>query len=122
MRFIIDRATWRNAKHGTGTVSLKNEEGYKCCLGFICEQSGITDICNRINPESLSQKDTKKVPFLVMGVKIGRHTDLSNEAMTINDSYFCSNEEREEKLKVLFAKYGIIIEFTGQYNQTIFFI
>ena len=58
--FTIDRATWRNGgdKHDqAGAVRLKNSLGFKCCLGFVCEQLGIPSeyLESKVTPESLKK-------------------------------------------------------------------
>ena len=54
MEFIIDRSKWRcggqgKNSRGKGSVKLLNNEGFMCCLGQTCSQTGIEneDLLNK---------------------------------------------------------------------------
>lgn len=56
-QFVIDRSKWRfgGDRYDTlfGQTGLSNRKGYMCCLGQICRQVGMPDMCllNRSEPE-----------------------------------------------------------------------
>lgn len=120
-KIVIDRSKWRNGGNneppsphacGIGFTKLRNAEGYQCCLGFICEQStGHTGECHY--PAGLGIL----VPYLTEQHKQYRHyqdTQLTVEAICINDSENTTPQEKEVLLKELFAgKYEL--EFVGEY-------
>lgn len=114
MKFIIDRSKWRtgslsDVRTGLGNTVLKNHEGYMCCLGFICEQSGCKDIMYRLSPYALDNPPS----FLSQN---NRDTKLTNDAMSINDDGEITPEEKEKVLTKLFKEHGIELEFVGEYE------
>jgi len=116
----IDRSKWRTGsgdprvKTGVGVTSLKNEEGFMCCLGQICSQ---------LYPEleiegSLLPSDTNIVDEEQLLVKnIGRRridTPLTEAAAEINDGSD-SIERKEEALYAIFANKGYNLKFKGEH-------
>lgn len=118
-KFVIDRATWRCGgtgphRHGDGNTLLLNEQGDMCCLGHMALQSGCCEfeIESRGTPLFVSRLSQDK---LLSGV--GDHSGFVDAAITINDNYTLSREEREEKLIELGKKYDVEISFTGEYRD-----
>lgn len=123
--FIIDRSKWRTGDNSTyqtgkGVTALKNDKGYMCCLGFVCLQSGVKEdlILNMGEPEEVQ----KEIPYLTNTLKdvegdiFYGNTNLSTEAMDINDDPYTTPVEKENKLKELFEKHKLSIEFVGEYE------
>lgn len=116
----IDRATWRwggDARtHEHGKTHLLNILGERCCLGFIANAMGCTD-------EQIRHKEGPSD----LGIPLGRLTttfqgkhlgsELSRNAIRINDSNWLSRDERERHLIELFTPEGIHLEFVGEYPQ-----
>lgn len=118
--FVIDRAKWRcggTNGHGKGEVNLLNKEGYMCCLGMTCKQSGISnkELLGTQDPSDISNKYIKYFTMLSNGISF--NTKLSNKAIEINDDDLLTDEEREQKLKSLFSKWKIKLVFKGKYND-----
>lgn len=88
-RIVINRKIWRTATHGVGITQLRNLEGFKCCLGFMCEQLGFAEIYG--------------------------NTDFSEEAIVINDNNELDDVSREAKLIELGLKHGVEFVFEGDY-------
>lgn len=103
MKYVIDRKTWRRPGKGRGDTQLENKLGYKCCLGFICEQSGIPNILNVDVPSDLLKPDREKVNWITHKVE--------TSFIEANDSYLISDNIREEQIKELAAEHGHEIEF-----------
>lgn len=113
MKFVIDRSKWRcghDGKHklGKGDTLLLNFDGYMCCLGQICEQSGIPkNTLIGVNFPSNLFYHTEKISWLLRS----SHKYPYLEFTTVNDNITITNEEREEKIKHIAAKYGHEVEF-----------
>lgn len=136
-KLIIDRARWRTGGHetlgdsvitGIGQTRLLNKEGYMCCLGFACEQSGVPKdaLLNKASPSCISEESeefTHGYDKALLNSKLlsqnvegfFRNSDLSDSAMNINDSISLTIEKREFEIKELFSKNGIEVEFINEY-------
>lgn len=122
---VIDRAKWRTGgvgpkKTGKGKTQLLNTSGYKCCLGFLCEAVGVEkSIKEIVNPAYLKiniPQITEPLPAL--SGRIG-NTNLSRDAMEINDDSQLSPRQKEDKLKQLFKDSCYQLKFVGEYkNET----
>ncbi len=129
---IIDRSKWRcggvhhnhttrikNA-HGSHATALLNQDGYKCCLGFACNQLGNIpdeDMLCSVSPASLYNPfwEGTCIPYLTS--KTGENTLLTKEAMKINDDTGLSRASRETALKSIFAMAGVKLTFKGKYEN-----
>lgn len=121
-KIVIDRSKWRTgeySKSATGKgadTALLNEEGYKCCLGFITQQVTKKGILGSYQPHDCEFS----IPLLnYKDGKMYENTELSKEAMAINDSDM-RLEEKEVALKKLFKNTPISLTFKGKavsYNE-----
>lgn len=122
-KFRIDRKRWRTGKAslirtGVGLTSLKNAEGYLCCLGFACNQLGRVkqdDLIGEGSPAELN----KAVLGLSFRDGYGEvhNTPLSRSAIRINDEEaYTSRKQREKDLVRLFRRNDIQVEFYGEYD------
>jgi len=118
----IDVLKWRTGdfsqfKTGEGTTALLNRNGFMCCLGFMCIQSGLDkkDLLGWGEPGELNKEIPNLNKFIPSdeydneGYYINSH--LSNAAITINDDNKTSITEKMTKLTNLFGEHGIIIKF-----------
>ena len=109
-KIVIDRSKWRTGgdgsnRTGIGRVVLKNEEGYKCCLGFMTEQLvPEADIFGACNPAQCASN----VPCLV---EDEQNLMIVNHAIKINDAYSITPTQKENALKELFGPTEIELEF-----------
>jgi len=124
--FTIDRATWRcgqegDFKRGKGDTALLNKEGYMCCLGQIARQCGFDDeqLMDTAGPDGIETGEV--TGFLRQhdidddgGYRYVLNTRLAADAMDINDDKDLTHEQRETKLKALFAQEGYEIKFVGR--------
>ena len=140
---IVERSKWRfggrnlndrisidnvNLVEIFGHTKLSNYEGYRCCLGFACQQLAPSltdaDILNKFYPNALTiyfDKEKIKNLYGLMFREGIVHEDLVEypwvrQAAKINDSSL-SFKERECKLIDLFAENGINLSFAGEYTQ-----
>lgn len=120
MEFTIDRSKWRcggigiNGK-GLGSVNLLNYQGYMCCLGQIAEQLGHQSLLNLAEPEHINEDNLKSDILIEVDDERGiKNSDLSNNAMLINDDSEINISEREKQLKERFKKDGIKLKFVGK--------
>lgn len=121
-KFIIDRSKWRcggetgeNAK-GFGSTRLLNGEGYMCCLGQIAKQLGYinADLIGLGEPYELHDDDEKNFEENILVNSDTCNTDLTSDAMSINDDADITIKERERQLKARFKEEGISLVFVGK--------
>lgn len=118
--FIVRRKKWLR---GSANGMLRNENGAKCCLGFVCSQLGYKDLGGLDTPSEaadrattlLEQRNFKKarIPLVEIGLvnNKGSDTRICNKMMQVNDKLNLSSAEREEKLKKLALKAGFRLTF-----------
>lgn len=127
MIFTIDRSKWRcggddRHKVGRGKISLLNASGFMCCLGQTCSQLGVKkkDLLNLAEPSELQTDYSGLSDIFFNLVDEGwnrfflKNTNLSHDAIDINDDDEIGQTERERKLKELFKSHGHQIKFTGK--------
>lgn len=127
MKFTIDRSKWLRGLGSERFTYLRTPEGNMCCLGFVCIQLGVhpADILNHRIPISVvdpggSHGLSGEPPEPMVGVLLRpgfpkwAQTDLTREAVDINDDDTISNHERERHLRYLFKKHGHTIVFKGK--------
>lgn len=134
MEFVIDRSKWRSGgdgenQIGRGSTLLYNNQGFMCCLGQTCNQIGVKvkDMRGLGEPGEISGNDYKDLPEIFFNVEVEEDiwddgeeevflndTDLSAEAISINDNEEMGQRERERRLRELFAKHGHKLKFKGK--------
>lgn len=121
-KIVIDRSKWRTGDKGLnatgkGTTALLNDEGCKCCLGFIAQQITKKGIKNSGDPSdcefSIPLLNFKEKSFIYDSY-FWKNTDLSINAIVINDSGSTTLKEKEEALKKLFKDTPISLKFVGK--------
>lgn len=119
-RFEIDRSRWRTGRYASvdgqaellfGVSSLLNKEGFQCCLGFFCEASGVSReaLLGTATPRLL-ESDRAKVPAWMLASR-GSVVYLAAS----NDLHDLGDAEREERVRVGFAREGVTVTFVGEY-------
>ncbi len=138
-KLIIDRSKWRaggadtdddpyNSRVGEGDTRLLNDKGYMCCLGFACKQFANAQdehLLNQPRPIIYLQflngtstlKDIGEVPYLTNTSLDGIATEslLTQRAITLNDSSLFTKAGREDRIRDLFAKHDVEVEFINDY-------
>lgn len=107
MKFTVDRKTWFRG-NGHAHSSLLKENGLRCCLGFVGNQSGIPDdemIGEGIPSEVLPDKWPKWL------IRKKRPSASCYKAMETNDDPTMQDARRETIIKTIFSKHGDEIEF-----------
>ena len=113
----IDVLKWRTGNYGKfstglGDTSLLNQDGYMCCLGFMCLQSGLqkTDIINESEPDCISIEES--IPLLTKkGKEQFENTMFSRTAVRINDNERNNIVQKMKLLKAHFSKNNLKIKF-----------
>lgn len=136
MKVIIDRSKWRcggggGSRHGAGETKLLNDEGFMCCLGFVSQAlgAGTADLLGEAEPgeavksAASSGQRQRLLATLSAGTcdlvnEAGGNTDLTIEAITINDDTQIGDAEREARLRQEFVRQGHDIEFQGEYAES----
>lgn len=103
--FILDIQKWRcgadsrdyKTRIGSGSTSLKNEQGFSCCIGQFCKQIGIPEdkLIDIATPECLKDYlPEMEYPSLFDSIFVFKESEktkfcdskLSRELMGINDN------------------------------------
>jgi hypothetical protein len=129
-KLVIDRSIWRCGQrspfhHGKGFTVLLNDEGYMCCLGQACIQLGMQTETIKYHgtPEEVLREETY-LTYKVNSYDEDENEDIveyfdtkfSDEAIAINDSKTLSRTGRELSLYLLGKRYGILVQFIGEYT------
>ena len=119
--FTIDCNTWRcgdNGKYklGEGNTALLNKEGYMCCLGQIALQLDVheADLLGVGEPDQLDidiELLTIRYNSDEEELSIIANSELSSDAMRINDSTESTVSQKMKELKELFNDNGYGLEF-----------
>lgn len=138
IKVVIDRSKWRTGggglnQTGEGGTSILNDEGYMCCLGFCMNASKLAkkDLLHKDTPASTLNGlrcNSNKVSGILRSTGVRAltsptvfsgcfaSTELTNEAIDINDAYSTTPEQKEKQLLELFKDSVFDIEFTGSYH------
>lgn len=128
-KIYIDRSKWRTGQRelryieagqhatGKGYTELINSQGYKCCLGFVCQQAGPRQkLTGRCDPSGLSQV-VPGISYSNPGFSDGiTCTRLANEAIAINDEEMMTARQKEKALRSLFKDSPYQLVFEGEYT------
>jgi hypothetical protein len=125
IKVVIDRAKWRTggAAGGEGagarmaqfgSTQLRNKEGFQCCLGFIVAQT-------RPEIPILGIEDPENCGCIIEGLTYEvagwpQNTNLTMDAIKINDESTLTNAQREQQLLELFKDSLYELEFVGEYH------
>lgn len=112
MRFTVPLKEWLRGKGGPGSALLKGD-GKRCCIGHVGQQCGVPD--KRLLGKSKVHDigDSRFLfPAWMREVRAEGYAICDIEtAYTVNDDRDISDEQREAKLKEIFARHGDEIEF-----------
>lgn len=137
IKVTIDRSKWRTGnmsknQTGRGFTELLNAQGYMCCLGFCLQASKVAKKylsssntpMRAVYAAKLQGKVKLDNLFRSQGVKalayreeIIVNTDLTSQAMRINDNVLTTPKQKEKELLELFKDSVFEIEFTGRYPR-----
>lgn len=110
-QIIIDRSKWKTGVCGIGDTQLLNDNGFKCCLGFIT-------IANKKRAKNLAMPASTNcvIPDLSYKDDTGHiiNTKLAYQAAGINDNQSTSLQEKEKALQKLFKKSKYKLKFIGK--------
>lgn len=107
--FTVERATW--CRGNSAYSRLLTEGNTRCCLGHIGQQCDIDDsyLLNQTSPQTVNASQHLKFPEeLLNGIC---NTDLTTQAIIINDNIEIDDTAREEALISLFEDEDIELTF-----------
>lgn len=96
---------------GRGNTDLLNNKGFMCCLGqFSLQLDKSLNQCDIIGKTEPSDLDVE-IPGLSNEISEGfsryfKNTQLTNDAIDLNDNYKITVTEKVKRLKKLFSKHG----------------
>lgn len=121
MKFTIDRSKWRCGQDGPtacgiGDTLLRNQAGFMCCLGHICVQQKVSkaSLLDAAFPDDIQTKAAEQKLAGTLLDDEGNDSDLTSDAVKINDDETMTRAEREAALKELFRKHGHTLTFVGR--------
>jgi hypothetical protein len=99
LEIIVERKTWLRGTGSGASALLRNTDKKRCCLGFVAQQSGVTDqnMCGMATPENLP--DFYRMPADLL--TDGCNSNLCFELMQQNDDHSVTDEVRERRLNGL---------------------
>jgi hypothetical protein len=107
MKVIVDRTKWLRGQYGQyDSYLLREHDGKMCCLGFRCEQLGVSrdDLKGKEMPESVEEW-LPEDDWTIAG---------AGKVAEVNDSRaFDGDAEREAQLIELFAAQGDELVFVN---------
>ena len=120
IKVTIDRSKWRTGgdeggrEAQFGKTRLRNDLDYYCCLGFIVAQT-------RPELPILDIEDPAGCACTIEGLTCDvagwpRNTELTWDAIAINDGSTLTNTKRERQLLELFEDSPYQLEFVGEYR------
>jgi hypothetical protein len=111
MKLIIDREWWLRGEGGGMSRLLRVEDRKMCCVGSFALQ--ILKMRESQIEDAKTLSDVRDTdcgwPITLNKVPIGS----MSEFYSVNDNLSISDDVREYALKKLFAKLGVVVEFTG---------
>ncbi len=112
IKVVIERSKWLR---GTGDGTLLDDNGCKCCLGFLGKVCGYTDkdIKRKGTPADLNTKSfaNNKWPESILEPDGRYNTKLTDDLTTANDSTTLKGANKERRVKSLGKQGGIDFVF-----------
>jgi len=112
IKVVIKRSKWLR---GTGDGTLLNEDGERCCLGFLGKVCGYSDkdLKRKGTPMDLNTKTFKngKWPKTILSPEYRYNTDLTEDLVSANDDTNVLGANKERRIKSLGKKGGIDFQF-----------
>jgi hypothetical protein len=106
-KYTVDRKTWYRGMRGLRSRLLR-PDGTRCCIGFVGQQCGISD--NWLLDRPAIADETPEV-IEAEWPEWMKVEHLVEQAYEANDNPDLTGEQREAKLKEIFARNGDEIEF-----------
>jgi hypothetical protein len=114
MKYVVDRRTWFRGK-GADDSKLLMDNGMRCCIGFVGKQCGISDDdLLGVAEVTAMHYDKKKFPTWMRepySLKGKAGLTVIGQAYHTNDDENINDEQREARLKEIFAEAGDEIIF-----------
>ena len=121
-KLIIEEKKWAR---GEESRLLDSEDGRMCCLGFAALACGFTedeinsnglpeDMMNELDEDNKETKGSWYSGLLMEDPSLRskyKDTKLTSDLVSVNDDLFIDDETRKRRLKILFAKIGVEVEF-----------
>ncbi len=110
--FTVDRATW--LRGNTNGATLLDEEGCRCCVGFLARDMGHSDT------EMFCRSTLTDLSYENANLPSGL-ADADEETgaiYAVNDDDSLTDGQREATLTRLFADIGVEVRFVGDRHPT----
>lgn len=105
---VIKREFWLRGEGTSNSYLLRSFDKKMCCLGFLARSCGygVTEINEMCTPSGVAKIYGDHFPYSVLIHKDINvlNSDMTIEAMGINDDKYLSESDREEKLTRLFQQ------------------
>lgn len=112
MKLTIDRSIWLrgNEEEYLDNSYLRNRKGQQCCVGIYLTACGVKGLTGKKAACSVSAKLPEQAKWLIDGAE---NSDLAMDLYVANDGQGKASH-REKKVKSLFKKAGVEVEFVGE--------
>jgi hypothetical protein len=104
--FTVSRKTWYRGQ-GPHESYLLQDDGTRCCIGFVGQQCGISDHALLLRRTARIAAGLEPEPGWPEWLK----GTTTSGVYTTNDNVLLSDPERESKLKEIFSAHGDEIVF-----------
>jgi hypothetical protein len=110
MKLTINRDKWLRGEPGESSL-LRSRDGKMCCLGFYCLACGVSedDITDISAPSDIRSMLDSQL-WLFGSTTYAHSTDCRN-LIFINDVRTIGLADRERKIKEVFARHDVEVEF-----------
>jgi len=118
MKLVIDRKRWLRGEGSEGSMLLRSIDDKMCCLGFYGIACGLTPerIRDAETPSDVPVQSFKKSIDSIWGNGDWLFKNYTSSAdcealMGANDDEHSSDQAREDRIKEVFAKHDVEVEF-----------
>ena len=110
MKFSINRNTWLRGEGAEASRLLRFADKKMCCLGFYLRACGVpTQILLGANTPYAIRGSVPKEAAWLLHPYVADMSALMEE----NDSYYVTEKGRERRIKEIFARHSVLVEFEG---------
>ena len=120
-KLLIVRQEWLRGEGFQSSYLLRVTDQKMCCLGFYLAACGVqrSDLAGVEGPSALNVRQgsiPNKAKWLFdssadAAALCHNHSKHCDDLMYINDDKVISDEEREQRIREIFAQHGIAVEF-----------
>jgi hypothetical protein len=116
MKLIIDRERWLRGEGADESYLLRSRDSKMCCLGFFGLACNLTEnqIINECMPNAFSLSQVSWNQDWLFDQNNRRALSQETKSLLIiNDTVNLNSDERERRIKEIFARHNVEVEFVN---------